>query len=163
MPLLLSLLLPVAAAVCDVDSGAPVALSPDGFRLAWVQERALCVQSWQTPSEPALELSLSVELPTLGVPPVWTGEQAQGPGQPQALAQAHDGLVRRMKLRRADLGAVGREGGPGRGGLGDRPAQAVVGDDQRLVTRTGCTSTYRTKRALAREWRAAGSAAWQTT
>lgn len=76
MLLLLSLLLPVAAAVCDANSGAPVSLSPDGFRLAWVQERALCVQSWQTPSEPALELSLSVKLPTRGVPPVWTGEQA---------------------------------------------------------------------------------------
>lgn len=77
MPLLLSLLLPVAAAVCDVNSGAPVSLSPEGSRLTWFQDGAVCVQSWQTPSEPALELSLSVKIPTIrGVPPVWTGEQA---------------------------------------------------------------------------------------
>ena len=77
MALLLSLILPVAAAVCDVNSGAPVSLSPDGSRLAWFQDGAVCVQSWQTPSEPALELSLSVKIPTIrGAPPVWTGEQA---------------------------------------------------------------------------------------
>jgi dienelactone hydrolase len=77
MALLLSLILPVAAAVCDVNSGAPVSLSPEGSRLAWFQDGAVCVQSWQTPSEPALELSLSVKIPTIrGAPPVWTGEQA---------------------------------------------------------------------------------------
>lgn len=74
MSLLLALL-PAVAAVCDADLGAPVALSPDGVHLAWLEERTLCVQAWQAPVEPPLALRLGVELPSRGLPPVWTGDE----------------------------------------------------------------------------------------